>query len=258
MSTGRTLIKHARLYLSGYDMSGYTRDAGALMWEYEEANATGMSNSVMGYLPNKPTITPSVVNGLFDNTETSGMHTVLGTPGSSRVFMMPFGIRAAPAEGDPTFCGQFQQASYMTEGDIAVNVTMNFDEWDGAALIKYHNPWGILLHAASAETAANSASAEYDHGAQTTQGGYMVYQVLAGNGTATILVEHADTNVDGSFAALTGATTGVIDCSSPTSGIVACATTETVERFLRWQLTLGTATTVTFALAFVREYRNFT
>jgi len=77
-----------------------------------------------------------------------------------------------------------------------------------------------------------------------------MYQVLAGDGDATIIVEDSSTLVDGNFAQLM--TSGLVDCSSPTSGVVALANTATVKAYTRWQLTLGTANTVTFALAFMR------
>jgi hypothetical protein len=35
---------------------------------------------------------------------------------------------------------------------------------------------------------------------------------------------------------------------------VALASTVSVKQFIRWQLTLGTASSVSFALAFVRNY----
>lgn len=257
MATGRTVLKHIRVYVAGYDLSGYTRSPGPLVWQYDEADLTGIEE-IKGYLPDKATVTPSALNGILDNTDTVGLHEIIKTPGSSRVVMIPVGIRTAPAQGDPVFVGQYQQQTYMLEGDTAAYINATFDEWDAAGMIAYDNPWGVLLHAKSAVTAVNSATGVDDNGASTTQGGYMVYQVFAGDGTATILTQHASTNSDGSFAALSGATTGVIDCSSPTAGIVAISKTATVNRYLRWQITLGTATTVTFALGFVREKRNFT
>jgi len=131
-------------------------------------------------------------------------------------------------------------------------VTIPFGAFDPTESMLYSKPWGNLLHALSAATAANSGTADHDHGAQTTAGGWMMYQVTAGDGTATIKVQHSATDVDGDFADLTAATSGVIDCSAVQSGIVQCAVTETVERYTRWQIVLGTATTVTFALAFIR------
>ena len=77
-----------------------------------------------------------------------------------------------------------------------------------------------------------------------------MYQVFSGDGTASIKVQDASTNSDVSFADLLSS--GSVNFSTPKSGIVALAKTATVKRYVRWQIALGTATTVTFALAFVR------
>ena len=108
-----------------------------------------------------------------------------------------------------------------------------------------------MLHTKSAETAANSATgAGIDNGAASTAGGYLAFMGFAGNGTATISID--DSADDSSYSALSGATSGELDFSSVQFGLVALGTTATVRQYLRWQLALNTATTVTFALAFVR------
>jgi hypothetical protein len=48
----------------------------------------------------------------------------------------------------------------------------------------------------------------------------------------------------------------VIDCATPKFGIIELAKTATVGRYLRWQIALGTASSVTFALAFMRAYHE--
>ena len=111
-----------------------------------------------------------------------------------------------------------------------------------------------LLHASAAETAANGGTASHDHGAATTNGGVGFLHVLAGNGTATFSIEHSATNTDGAFdstgAVVTFATT---NASSPFAEIKATATaTTTIQRYTRWQVTLGTATTVTFVMGMLR------
>ncbi len=80
----------------------------------------------------------------------------------------------------------------------------------------------------------------------------MMYQVLAGNGTATLKVQDAATNTNPSFADLTGATTGVITCAAGVHGFVQLGVTATVRQFLRWQIVWGGATSVSFALGFMR------
>lgn len=253
MATGRTLFKNSRFYANGVDLSGYTRSYGPLVWTFEEVDLTcPMGDAVMGYLPGKPDIALGGYRTVLDPVADVGPHANFVTPGSAILVMVPIGIRAAPAEGDPVWCGYFQQLSYNANEDGgAMVVDMPTGGWDPTNMLKYEKPWGVLLHEKSAETDVNDQTG-VDGGEQTTAGGYMVYHIFDGDGTATISIEDADTNLDGSFAALTGATTGELDCSAVQYGVVQLGTTATVERYVRWQIDLNTATTVTFALAFVR------
>lgn len=262
MATGRTVPKWVRFYADGYDLSGYGRTVGPLTWEYQEADLTcQMGDAVKGYLPDVPTLGIGSFIGVFDNTATTGLHVLMGqgaTSGTALDVMIPIGIRAAPAAGDPVYAGKFQQVNYLTqeEGRAAL-VAVNWADWDAADLPAYRTPWGALLHELSAETGANTSTGDHDHGAATALGGYMAYQVTAAAGagdmTATLKVQHSATAVDLDFADLGGCTTGVINCVTPVAGIVnTTAVTTTVQRYTRWQIVLGTATSVTFALSFHR------
>jgi hypothetical protein len=80
------------------------------------------------------------------------------------------------------------------------------------------------------------------------------YHIFSSDGTVTVKCQHASANNDGSFADLTGATSGSVDATStPQHGLAALSTSLTVNRYLRWQISLGTATTVTFAAALIRN-----
>lgn len=250
MATGRTVLKNSRFYMDGYDFSGYSRQFGPLSWTFATDEQAALTDNVKNSLLGHATITPTVLNAFLDNTATSGLHVIANAANAARTVMIPIGIRAEPAAGDPVFCGIYEQTDYMMEGGETVFATINFGNWDAANRISYQKPWGRLLHAKGAETGANSATGGVDNGAASTAGGYFVYQVFSGNGTATLSVD--DSADDSSYSALSGATSGSIDCSSVKYGIVALGTTATVKRYLRWQLALGTATTVTFATAFVR------
>jgi len=116
----------------------------------------------------------------------------------------------------------------------------------------YDKPFGVLLHEKSEETAVNAVDSglSSDKEIASERGGFLVYQIFSGDGTATISVE--DSADDSSWAALSGATSGELDCSSVQHGLVPLGTTATVRRYLRWQISLNTATSVTFALAFIR------
>jgi len=250
--TGRTVKKWARFYMDGYDLSCYAINTGTPVWTYDEQGEAALCDEVKNYLPGWPTIAFGSFSGFLDNTETSGLHAIANGAGVIRTIMVPYGFRAAPVIGDPVWCGQYEQLDYMQAGDTFVGVTINFAAWaNDSDTLLYDQPWGLLIHDHSAETAANSTTGEgVDNGAASAAGGYLIYQVFAGDGTATISID--DSADDSSYSALSGATSGEIDCSSVQYGLVALGKTATVKQYLRWQLSLNTATTVTFALAFVR------
>jgi hypothetical protein len=259
MATGRTLQKHYRFYADGYDLSGFGRSIGPFGITADEADMTVWTDTVKGYLPNHIQVDLGTFNGIFDNTATTGLHALASTSGVQRTALVAMGIRAAPVAGDPCFGGQFLQTGYTPEDDGgAVSVTIPFAGWSGAATSLLYAPgFGQLLHASGAETAVNAAVGHDGlTGAATTTGGYMLYHVLASSNaahTATLKVQDSATNADdASFADVTGATTGVITVTAGVSGIVALTPGATVRRYLRWQIVLGTATSVTFVLSFHR------
>jgi len=248
MATGRTVSKWVRAYVAGYDLSGYTRSIGPLEESFDEADLTTIADAGKGFLPNHGHIKAGTLNGVFDPVGL-GIHDFRTFP-AERTVMVVVGVRAAPAQGDPTFNAVQQQlAYYASEEGGAVTVTIPFSEWSGEAVSKtYPRGWGVLLHALAAETVVNVATG-VDNGAATALGGYMGYQVTAGNGTATLKVEDS---AGGAWADLAGATTGVLDMTVRRGAIVAIGNTATVRQFLRWQIVFGTATSVSFAMSFVR------
>jgi hypothetical protein len=250
------------VYVDGYDWSGFARSAGPLELIYDEADLTApMADTVKGYLPNQAQVNVGTINAVFDNTATTGIH-ALGSAGvgASRNVLVAIGIRAAPAAGDPCFGGSFLSKGYQTTNENgALTITEPFSGWAANIGLLYAHPFGQLLHENAAVTAANTAVG-FDNVAGATStacGGYMVYHVLASSNashTATIKVQDAATNTDPSFADLSGATTGSITVTAGVSGIVFLSNTATVRRYLRWQITLGTATSVTFLLGFFRGW----
>jgi hypothetical protein len=255
MATGRTVEKWTRVYQDGYDISGMARKVGECGITYDEHELTALSDSTKGYLPGNFDSNVSQIDAIFDNTATTGLHTVAITAGAKRTLLIAYGQLATPAQGDACYGGQFTQGAYQAVREGGVFVNLPYMGWAADASVSaYARPFGTLLHASGAETAVNTAVGVDDNGAATSQGGYMVYQVLTSSNaahTATIKVQDAATNADGSFADLTGCTTGVITVTAGVSGMVA-ATTTTVRRYLRWQIVLGTATSVTFLIGFFR------
>ena len=253
VQTGRTVDRWTRVYWDGYDISGMARTVGPCGVVYDAPDLTAIADAVKGMLKNRSQMNVEFINGLLDNTATTGLHTVALTAGDKRTVLVAFGLLAVPAAGDPAFGGQFEQGAYaaVSEGG-ALTVNLPFMGWAAdASFDQNYRPFGVLVHALGAETAVNTATGQDDNLAATSQGGYMTYHVTAGDGTATLKVQDAATNLDASFADITGVTTGSINCAVVQHGIVE-ATTTTIRRYLRWQIVLGTATTVTFVMAFTR------
>ncbi len=259
MATGRTSSKWVRVYVDGYHISTYTTKIGPLETTFDAAELTTLADAAKGYLPTWSHIKPGTLNGVLDPTATSGLHALASAAaGTRRLVTVCVGMRAEPALGDPCFTAEATQDGYHeVDSGGATTVSVPFGEYSASATtLLYPRAWGWILNPNTARTAANSSTGIDDliaPATSTTRGGYMVYHVTASSNavhTATLKVQDSDTNIDADFDDLL--TTGAITVTAGVSGIVALAPTATVRQYLRWQMALGTATSVTFLLAFVR------
>lgn len=263
MAVGRTLEKWTRVYMDGFDVSGFGRTIGPLDTIYNEVDLTAqMSDTVQGFMRGRATVNVGIFNAVFDNTATTGIHAVLQAAGDARTVLVAKGQLAEPADGDVVFGGTFEQGAYQLEEDAeAVTVSVPFVGWAvDAAGLAYTNPSGLLLHANAARTSGTGANAANSgisnpEGGATALGGYFLYEVLAGSGgdgTATLSVDDSANNSD--WVALSGATSGEIDCRNRQAAIVELATNATVREYLRWQIAFNGATSVTWVAAFMRAF----
>jgi hypothetical protein len=256
MAQGRSVPDFERLYVDGYDMSGYTIDCGEYGAEFEAyENGVCLADAVKGVLPGKPTFMIGPVNGTFDNTATSGIHVLANAAQATRRNLTHLrGVRGAVAIGDDTFCAPMLQTIYQgVSGGGVVTANLAFAH-DATSGLLYTSPWGQLLHVLGSETGANSANTNADEGAATTKGGWLMYHITSITGTGTVTISVDDSANGTSWLALSGATTGAIaTASAPTSGFIQLGVTATVRRYLRWQIAFGgSATACTFALSFMR------
>ncbi len=254
MTTGRTLKRWTRLYADGYDWSAYTLELGPLLYEFEVDPLSTLSEEVKGTLANQVQLGIGMVNGVLDTTETIGLHNLATGAGVVRKVMIPMGIQAAPAIGDPTYIAVLNQLGYQgVPGGKTVTVSVPFGMPSIATGQVYEKPWGVLLHAKGAETGANTSNTNVNNGAATVKGGFLMYQIMAVAGTGTAELSIDDSSNGTTWTALSGATSGSIaHTAMPCAGIVELGVTATVKQYLRWQLVLTGITSLTFALAFVR------
>ena len=239
---GRTAPQWTRVYMDGYDLSGYARTIGPLLASYESADMTVMADTVNSWVSNRANFSIGTLNTILDNTATSGSHTLLKTPALARRMMVPLGIGAAPALGDPTFCGAFDQTSYEgTEDAGAVVANANFGGWDKTVTLSYDIPWGWLL------CPKNSVGVNAANGiAQgSCTGGWFMYQLFSFTGAGTITFSLQDSLlVGGAYANVTDGVTGAISTATiPSCGIWALPRAQAVRAFVRYQVAFGGATT---------------
>lgn len=257
MGTGRSITDFQRVYIGGYDLSGYAMDAGEQGVEFTEFPGYCWADAIKGVLVGKPKVTFGPLVATFDNTATSGFHVLANAAiGTKRNILLARGVRAVPAVGDDVFGGPFYQVSYKSIGQGIVTAKTEFRGVDIQDALLYDEFFGKLVHAYGAETGANAANTpNVDNGASSAAGGWLMYHISAiagGAGTAAVSIDDSANGT--AWAALSGATTGALAYTvAPTSGIVQLGVTATVRQYLRWQLALaGGATGCTFALAFFR------
>ena len=255
MAQGRSLTDFERVYIGGYDMSGYTSDPGEMGVDFARHNSLCLSDAVQGALVGKPDVTFGPLNGVFDNTATSGLHVLADAEkGTTQNVMLMRGVREVPAVGNDAFCGPFLQTSHMTGMGDVVTAKLTF-EYDANAGLNYDEFFGNVAHLFASETGANAANTpNINNGAASAAGGWMMYQIRSITGAGNVTISLDDSANGTAWAALSGATSGAIaTASAPTSGIVQLAIGATVRQYLRHQIAFGaSATACTFALAFMR------
>lgn len=262
MATGRTVgAKYTRAYVDGYDLSGYARSVGELGWDFEPNEIITLADAVKGALPGHCNISIGGINAVLEtNTGTNAMHDIFRNGGDAvRDVMIPLGIRAAPAAGDPVFCAQVSQNSYQVDdpsgGVVTVNMGLGNQDVrnDSTGNYKYSLPWGVMVAEKMTSTGANTGEYDYDYGdTGSTYGGYMMYHLFTSSTGVTLKIQDSPTSTGWSDLV----SSGVINASTtPAAAVEVLGCTGTVDEYLRWQIDMGAATTATFAIAFVRGRR---
>ena len=250
----RTNTKWTRIYANGYDIGGAVNKIGTVGRTMDAPKGAALTDEVMNTVLGRADIVCGPLNAFLQAGATDIHERMKSAEGTYNV-MIPFGINGEPAVGNPVFAACMEQGEYTADGaDGILGVNISFPGASYSSVKGYINPFGLLVHAKAARTAANTAVATIDNGAASAKGGVFVYQLFSSDDAVTLSIDDSETNADNaSFAALSGATSGSIDASvTPKSGMIALATDATVRQYLRWQIAMGSATTATFALAFIR------
>ena len=251
----RTHLKHYRVYVNAYDLSGYARSVGTMAWSFGAEPDMAISDSVKNVIPGAGDIQLGPINMFFD-ADAAGAKALLASSTNTLTVSVAMGARADPAIGDRAFTWQFEKNSYSVEqgaGFVAANLNLGGASY--ASTKSFCVPWGVVLAHNTARVAVNSTTGVDDYGAgPPSLGGVFWWHLLSSNGTVTLTAQEADTNSDGSFANITGATSGSITAAAtPAYGMAATTEIYAVKRYLRWQLAFGGGSTATFVCGFNRN-----
>lgn len=249
MATGKTNKRFIVSIFDGIDLSGDTRDIGQCGYHYEENERTGLGEAVENFSLGQPSLQWGPYNAIFNNTATFGSHIALDNLEDPIVSHL-IGIRAAPAIGDPCISTPIGMASYMTNGEGAVSVSVT-TSGPTAAWTAPTSIFGTLMErqtllALTASETINSTSV--DQLASSTGGGYGYFHVETNSGGA-VIAKIQDSANDSTWADLI---TFTIDGTSRDGeqGVV----TGSVDRYVRFSITntTGGSINIGFTATFVR------
>lgn len=244
-----------RMYANGLDISGTARDLGTFGVSFDAKQDMALADKVMNVSLGRGDIACGPVNA-FLSPGTLGPTEQAVIAQQTLYIMRAWGIGAEPTVGDPMAAWVFNQSGFEYQsGDGFDTYTIPAMQASILQPSTYNNPYGVLAHGKTAETAVNTAVGTLDNGAASALGGVFWWQLLSSNGTVTLSLDDSATNANNAaFAALSGATSGSVDASvTPKYGYAALGLTAAVRRYLRWQAAFGTATTATFLLGFTRR-----
>jgi hypothetical protein len=264
----RTNKKWMRVYIDGYDMSGYTRDAGTLSETTDAVPDACLTDAVKNAINGQTTIQAGPINAVLDNDGTTypaGMFATFGQAGTNHNLAVAIGTLANPAIGDPMFAAPLAETSFQaSEGNGFMSVSLALDKYIPGTYTLFDDSFGYVLHPKGAETAVNSANTpsccNWPQGASAL-GGIFVYHLFAasGGGAGTVVLKMQD-SADGStsWADVTGATSAALVTAAvtttPQSGMICTTLTQAVKQYTRWQLVFGgSCTSATFFAGFIRQ-----
>ena len=125
MATGKTNAKHIRVKVDDMTptlqaISAGVANVSGVGLTYAEQDVTGYSDGIINFTLGFPS-SELEITGPIDNTATTGAYTVfkaiVGDQTITHTLEVQFGIRAAPATGDPNFSGEYYCSSLRLNGD---------------------------------------------------------------------------------------------------------------------------------------------
>ncbi len=243
------LLRWARLYDGGYDMSGFTREIGELKNAIDPANMHAIVDTVRWSLPyGHREVGIDGYQALMDDTASTGSHTLLKAPSAATQATVLFGGAGVPAVGDPAYvlsAARRISDAPRTFSENAALLQVNYVS--DAEQTDTNKPWGqaLSIDVSVTETTNGTAVLAYAD-ASSAKGGHVTLHILAtSSGNYALKIQDSPNNSDWSDLLTFTSTGGALAGEQAT-------VTGTVDKWLRFQAT-KTAGTFTAICAFARN-----
>lgn len=196
MTTGKNkLLRFARLYFGGYDLSGDTRTFDTLENSMKAVDLTGLSDEVENVIADLRRVLGVKGYKALLNDAAAGVHTILKDAPKSHVLSVFLGGGDAPAVGDMAYllpALQMGDQSDFSEGIGALTADFMLDASQMSSLVD--KPFGVVLLPKTDLTGTTTGTA-VDNGAATTGGARANLHIfVSSGGTWEFKVQHSSDN----------------------------------------------------------------
>jgi len=236
MAAGKNkLLRYARIYVGGYNLSGDARSIGSMMAAYGAVEMTGWSDGAKNFLPDyRLEVGITGFRALVNDTASSGAYSVLKGAAQSLPVSVLLGALAEPVANDPAYLlaaaqlkspmGWEGQAAAIG-GDFVADAT----QIDANSVM----PFAEIL-SPEASIAATTNGAIVDNGAASSNGAHANLHLIASSGGTWVFTVKQSTT--GAFA---GEETTLMTFTANGSAVTAehKSVAGTVARYLRFVAT---------------------
>ena len=172
-------MRWARLYISGYNLSGDARSFGTLANGIGEVERTGWSEAHRNFISDDQRMVGISDLQVIMNDTTGRAYNRLITESNNALIDLVFGGGGEPAIGDPSYMLRSEQISAVASLDARLGIMQaNFAADAGQYTAGAYNPFGVVLQDAATQITATISEDSVDHGAATTAGGWANLHVI--------------------------------------------------------------------------------
>lgn len=192
------ILRWARLYISGYDLSGDARTFGNLANGMGEIDRTGWNEAHKNFLGDDQRMVGISDLQVIFNDATGKSFDRLDTEADNSLIDIVFGGGGEPAIGDPAYMLRSEQIAAVANVDARLGVlNANFAADAGQYTAGAYNPFGVLLADAATQITATISKASVDNEGSSALGGWAnLHIITTASGDYAFKLQHSANDTD--------------------------------------------------------------